>query len=37
MISSLASKCQDFKLKSLQFHIIKWLKNRHPNFKDLPF
>ena len=33
MISSLASKCQHFKLRGLQFHSIKWLKNRHPNFK----
>ena len=36
MISSLASKGQDFKL-GLQFHFIKWLKNGHPNFKDLSF
>ena len=26
-----------FKLKGFQFHIIKWLKNRHPNFKEVPF
>ena len=32
MISSLASKCQDFKLRGLQFHFIKRLKNEHPNF-----
>ena len=37
MISSLASKCQHFKLRGLQFHSIKWLKNRHPNFKVLAF
>ena len=37
MISSLTSKGQNFKLRGLQFHIIKWLKNGHPNFKDLPF
>ena len=37
MISPLASKGQDFKLRGLQFHFKKWLKNRHPNFKDLPF
>ena len=37
MIPSLASKCQDFKLKGLQFHIIKWLKNRDFNFKVLTF
>ena len=37
IISSLASKCQDFKFRGLQFHIIKWLKNRHSNFKDLQF
>ena len=35
--SSLASKCQDFKLRGLQFHFIKPLKNRHSNFKDLQF
>ena len=28
MMSSLASTCQDFKLKDLQFHIIKWLKKQ---------
>jgi len=32
MISSLTSKCQHFKLRGLQFHPIKWLKNGHPNF-----
>ena len=37
MISSLASKCQHFKLRGLQFHYIKWQKNRHPNFKVLAF
>ena len=37
MISSLASKCQDFKLRGLQFHFIKQLKNEHSNFKALPF
>ena len=36
MISSLASKGQDFKLRGGQFHFIQWLKNGHP-FKDLPF
>ena len=28
MISSLALKCQDFQLRGLQFHIIKWLKKQ---------
>ena len=37
MISSVASKWQHFKLGGLQFHFIKWLKNRHPNFKVLAF
>ena len=37
MLSSLASKSQDFKLRGLKFHLIKWLKNGHPKFKDLPF
>ena len=37
MISSLASKGQDFKLRGLQFHYIKWLKNGHHNFKGLQF
>ena len=37
MISSLASKCQHFKLRGLQFHYIKWLKNGHSNFKVLVF
>ena len=37
MISLLASKCQHFKLRGLQFHFIKWLKNGHPNFKVLAF
>ena len=26
MLSSLATKCQHFKLRGLQFHYIKWLK-----------
>ena len=34
MISLLASKYQDFKLRDLQFHFIKQLKN---NFNDLLF
>ena len=29
--------CQDFKLKGVQFYVIKQLKNSHPNFKDLLF
>ena len=37
MISSQASKCQDFKRNGLQFQFIKQLKNRNPNFEDLPF
>ena len=37
MISSLASKCQHFKLRGLQFHFIKQVKNGHSNFKDLLF
>ena len=37
MISSLAAKCQDFEIRGLQFHIIKWLKNRHFKFKVLAF
>ena len=37
MISSLASKCLEFKVRGLQFHFIKQLKNRHPKFKALPF
>jgi hypothetical protein len=37
MISSVASKCKHFKLRGLQFHFIKWLKNGHPNFKVLAF
>ena len=36
MIPCLASKCQDFKRRGLQFHFIKRLKNGHSNFKDLP-
>ena len=31
---TLASKCQDLKLRSLQFHFIRYLKNEHPKFKD---
>ena len=37
MISLLASKWQEFKLRGLQFHFIKQLKNGHSNFKDLLF
>jgi hypothetical protein len=37
MISLLASKWQDFKLRGLQFHFIKQLKNGHSNFKNLLF
>ena len=37
MISLLASKWQDFKLRGLQFHFIKQLKNGHSKFKDLLF
>ena len=37
LISLLASKCQDFKLRGVQFHFIKQLKNGHSNFKDLLF
>ena len=37
MISSLASKCQHFKLRGLQFHLVKWLKIGHFNFKVLAF
>ena len=37
MISLMASKCQDFKLRGLQFHFIKHLKNGHSNFKELLF
>ena len=32
MISSLATKCQHFKLGGLQFLYIKWLKKGHFNF-----
>ena len=35
MISSLATKCQHFKLRGLQFHYIKWLKKGNFNFKVL--
>ena len=35
MISLLASKCQHFKLRGLQFHYIKWLKKGHSIFKVL--
>ena len=31
----LASKYQDFKLRGLEFHFIKQLKNGHTNFKPL--
>ena len=37
MISLLALKCQYFKLRGLQFHFIKQLKNGHPKFLTLPF
>ena len=37
MISSLASKCQEFKPRGLQFQFKKRLKNGHPNFKGLQF
>ena len=37
MLSSLASKCQHFKLKGLHFHYTKWLKKGHSNFKVLSF
>ena len=37
MISSLASKCQHFKLKGFQFHLIKWLKKDIPNLKSWLF
>ena len=37
MISSLASKCQDFKLRSLQFHFIKQLKLGIPNLRPCHF
>ena len=30
-------KCQDFKLKGLQFHFIKQLKNGHPNLRPCHF
>ena len=33
MISSLASKCQHFKLRGLSFHYIKWLKKGIPTLK----
>ena len=33
VISLLASKCQDFKLRGLQFHFSKQLKNGHSNFE----
>ena len=36
-ISSVASKCQHFKLRGLQFHYIKWRKKGHSNFKVLAF
>ena len=34
--TALASKCQDFKHRGLQFHFIKQLKNGHRKFKVLP-
>ena len=34
IISLLASKCQDFELRGLQFHSIKQLKNSHSNFRS---
>ena len=37
MISSLAPKWQDFKIRDLEFLFIKQLKNSHSNFKDLLF
>jgi hypothetical protein len=37
MISSPASKCQDFILKGLQFHIIKWLKTGITNLRTCHF
>jgi hypothetical protein len=37
MIYSLASKCQQFKLRGFQFHNIKWLKKGHSNFKGSTF
>ena len=33
LISSLASKCQHFKLRGLSFHYIKWLKKGIPTLK----
>ena len=32
-LNLVASKCQDFKLRGLQFHFIKQLKNGHSNFR----
>ena len=29
IIALLAAKCQDFEIRGLQFHCIKWLKKRH--------
>ena len=37
MISSLASKCQHFKLRGLQFYYIKWLKKGIPTLKSWHF
>ena len=34
MISSLATKCQHFRLRGLQFHYTKWLKNLITKFKS---
>ena len=36
MISLLTSKCQDIKLRGLQFQFIKQQKNGHFKFEDLP-
>ena len=37
MMSSLASKCQDIKLKSILFHFIKWLKMDILTFRTCHF
>ena len=37
MISSLATKCQHFKIRGLQFHYMKWLKKGHLNLKSWHF
>ena len=36
-LSSLATKCQHFQIKGLQFHYIKWLKKGHLKSKVLAF